>query len=226
MGFGILFFGYFITFLLSLNAYGPIFALIGNYIIFTALQKLSEYKQNISRCIPFLLLMAICNLFSSVEVLFSADFGIAKTIIETVSLTSTLLFNIFLFLSLLSLGEDTEVEEVKSSAKANIALVIAYFAVNVLLIFSVGNKYILLVGLLLRLLFPLFALALIYKCFRFICDPDDLDMPTKPSRFNFINKMHERQAQKEKEAIAAREEAFNKKSVDPYSQPKKRKKKK
>ena len=217
MGFGLLFFGYFITFLLSLNTYGPIFALIGNYIIFIALQKLSEYKHSLTKCIPFLLLMAICNLCSSAEILFYTDFGILKTVIETVSLTSTLIFNILLFTSIMSLGDETEVAEVKSSAKTNIAITIAYFITNLLTMLLEANKYVLIIGMLLRLLFPLLALALIYKCFRFICDPEDVDMPTKPSRFKFINEMRERRANKEPN------DSFDKASVSSYSKKQKKK---
>lgn len=214
MGFGILFFGYFITFLLSLNAYGTIFALIGNYIIFVALQKLSEYKHSLTRCIPFLLLMAICNLLGSVKVLFSADFGMIGSVIDTVSLVSSLIFNVFLFLSIISLGEDTEVSEVKSLAKTDIAIIIIYFVANLAMMIFAANKYILAGAMLLRLIFPLFALALIYKCFRFICAPEDVDMPVKPSRFKFINDFHKRQAQKEEETRKAREELLSKKASE------------
>jgi len=68
------------------------------------------------------------------------------------------------------------------------------------------------VAMLLRLIFPLFALALIYQCFRFICAPDDVDVPIKPSRFKFINDFRERQAKKEEETKKAREEILLKKS--------------
>lgn len=212
MGFGILFFGYFISFLMSLNAYGPIFALVGNYIVFVALQKLSEYKQSLTRCLPFLILIALCNLFGSAEALFSTEFGLIGTAVETVSLVSTLLFNIFLFLSIISLGEDTDVAEVKSLAKTNIGVTIIYFIANLAMIIFQESKYVLAVAMLLRLIFPLFALALIYQCFRFICAPDDVDVPIKPSRFKFINDFRERQAKKEEETKKAREEILLKKA--------------
>ena len=214
MGFGILFFGYFIAFLLALNAYGPIFALIGNYVIFVALQKLSEYKHSLTRCVPFLLLMAICNLLGSVEILFSIEFGLVGTVTETISLVSSLLFNIFLFLSVISLGADTEVSEVVSLAKTNIALIIIYFTANLAMMVFDSNKYLLATAMILRLVFPLFALALIYKCFRFICAPEDVDMPIKPSRFKFINDFRDKQAQKEEETRKAREELLNKKASE------------
>ena len=212
MGFGILFFGYFITFLMSLNAYGAVFALIGNYVIFSALGKISEYKHSIVKCIPFLLVMALCNILGVVEFLFSPNIGIVKTISDTLSLASALLFNLFLFRSLYELGEDTEVSEVKASAKLNTFAAIVYFAANVaVMIFA--NKYLIITAMILRLIFPLMALALIYKCFRFICAPEDVDMPIKPSRFKFINDFRERQAQKEEEERKAREELLKQKST-------------
>ena len=225
MGFGILFFGYFITFLMSLNTYGAVFALIGNYVIFSALGKISEYKHNIVRCIPFLLVMALCNILGVVEVLFSPSLEIVKTISDTLSLASSLLFNLFLFRSLFELGEDTEVAEVKVSAKLNAFAAIVYFSANVaVMIFA--NKYLIITAMILRLIFPLMALALIYKCFRFICAPEDVDMPIKPSRFKFINDFRERQAQKEEEAKRAREEKLRKSSAASSANHHKHKKKK
>ena len=226
MGFGILLFGYFITFLMSLNAYGAIFALIGNYVIFIALQKLSEYKHSLSRCIPFLLIMFLCNLVGVVRILLPAELGLLGTVTDTVSLVASLLFNIFLFLSIISLGNDTEVDEVKSLAKTNISVVCVYFVSNLAMILFIGNKYILVAAMIFRLLFPLFALALIYRCFRFICAPEDVDMPVKPSRFKFINDFRERQTKKEEEAKKAREEILKKNETSSNTHAKKHKNKK
>lgn len=213
MGFGILFFGYFITFLLSLNAYGAVFALIGNYVIFSALGKISEYKHSLIKTVPFLLIMALCNLLGVAELLFRFDLGIVKTVSDTLFLVSALMFNLFLFKSLAELGEDTEVAEVKASAKLNTFIAVIYFVSNIAIMIFSDNKYLVIGAMILRLVFPLFALSLIYKCFRFICAPEDVDMPIKPSRFKFINDFRARQAEKEEETKRAREEILKKKTA-------------
>ena len=210
MGFGILFFGYFITFLMSLNSYGAVFALIGNYLMLNALQKISEYKHSTVRCIPFLLVMALCNILGVVEALFSFDIGAIKTVSDTLLLLSSLLFNLFMFKAIYQLGEDTGVAEVKVSAKTNTFIAILYFISNLAILVFPNIKYLVMAAMILRLIFPLFALVLIYKCFRFICAPEDADMPIKPSRFKFINEFREKQAQKEKETRKAREELLRK----------------
>lgn len=207
MGFGLLFFGYFISFLLSLNAYGSVFALIGYYVIFSAIQKLSEYKSSLSRCVPFLILLTVCDGINTFKLLFLFEASSTlNTVISTVYLVSTFLFNVFLFLSIISLGKDTEVDEVVSLAKVSIGIIAMYFASNLAMIAFPAVPVVLATAMILRLLYPLFALALIYRCFRFICSPEDVDMPTKPSRFKFINAWRERQAKREDEARTAREE--------------------
>ena len=221
MGFGILFFGYFISFLMSVNSYGAIFALIGNYIIFSAIQKLSEYKTSMTRCIPFLLVMALCNIYDTAGILFTIDAQAIGIIVSTARLVSEFCFNIFLFLAIFSLGQDTDVAEVKAFAKTNIGMCAIAFLLNVTLLLYSGSKFIIIAAMLAKLISPLFALALIYKCFRFICAPEDVDMPVKPSRFKFINTIREKQAQREEENRLRREESLKNQA----SQPKHKKKK-
>ena len=226
MGFGILFFGYFLSFLLSLNAYGSIFALVGYYVIFSALQKLSEYKSSLTRCIPFLLLMTVCDLINTVELLFKLDFSAFDTVVSAIQLVSVFLFNLFVFTSISALGKDTDVIEVISLAKTNVFVVSLYFAANLAMIIFPATSYVLAIAMILRLLFPLFALALIYQSFRFICAPEDIDMPIKPSRFKFINNWRERQDKREEETRRMREEQLKQKVSQGQAHYKKHKKKK
>ena len=226
MGFGLLFFGYFLSFLLSLNAYGPIFALIGYYVIFSALQKLSEYKSSLTRCIPFLLLMTICDVINTVALLFKLDLNTLGTVISAVHLVSAFLFNLFVFISIEALGKDTEVSEVVSLAKTNVCVLSLYLAANLAMTLLPATPTILAIAMVLRLLFPLCALALIYRCFRFICAPEDIDMPVKPSRFKFINNWRERQDKREEEARRAREKQLKQRSSQNQAHHSKHKKKK
>lgn len=222
MGFGLLFFGYFAAFLMSLNSYGSIFALIGYYVIFTSLQKLSEYKHSITYCVPPLIALFFCSAADTVNLIFksldmSQPFGgtVISYVISLLSLTSGLIFHIFLLTAIAELGKDTELPEISGLTKTNTAAVSAYFLLNVIIfilnLFKLNFPWLVVLTLLLRIIYPLFVLALIYKCFSKICAPDDIDMPTKPSRFKFINDIRERQERKAEETRAAREEILKNK---------------
>ena len=233
MGFGLLFFGYFATFLMSFNTYGAIFSLIGCYVIFNALQRLSEYKRNILRCLFPLGAMFLCSLCDSATLIcelmgITSPFSgqIFSTAISFASLASSLAFHILLFSSIASLGKDTDLPDVISLARTNSFAVSVYFLLNVVLFilnsYSASDLSLLMaLTLLLRVAYPLSGLALIYKCFRKICSPEDLTMPTKPSRFRFINEIRARNEKKAEETRAAREAMLKKKS-DTAKSPKKK----
>ncbi len=218
MGFGLLFFGYFAAFLMSINSYGFIFELVGYYIIFLALQKLSEYKHSLFRCIPPLAIMALCSLGNALK--FILDFlqissfmthDLATALISALSLASSVTFHIFLFLSIVSFGKDTQLPDVTVLAKTDIFVIVLYFIANMVAMllssfFNYSNSYLILCATLLRIVFPLFVLALIYKCFFKICAPDDVDVPIKPSRFKFINDFRARQEKRDEETRKAQED--------------------
>lgn len=232
MGFGLLFFGYFAAFLMSLNAYGFVFAIIGHYVMFVALQKISEYKHSILRCIPPLAVMFLCSAAEAVNAALgtaqlASPFAseAATVILSSLTLVSSLTFHIFLFLSLMALGHDTELPDVVSLAKTNISVITLFFVANLTVIFF-SNQYIMMIAVILRILFPLFSLALIYKCFHKICAPDDVDVPIKPSRFKFVNDMRAKQEQKAEETRLAREELLRKNHESKPSAPPKKKSKK
>ncbi len=236
MGFGILFFGYFAAFLMSFNSYGAIFAMIGYYVIFTALQRLSEYKHSIMRCILPLAAMFLCSATEAATLIFNAlgasspfEGQIISYLISLVSLASNLIFHLFLFGAIAELGKDTELPDVVGLSRTDTFVVCVYFLLNVV-VFILANlfeiQYPLLVAatLILRIVYPLFGLSLIYKCFQKICAPEDISMPTKPSRFKFINDIRERNEKKAQETCAAREELLKKNSAS--AKPQKQKKKK
>ena len=221
MGFGLLFFGYFAAFLTSLNSYGAIFALIGYYLIFSALQKLSEYKPSFNYCVPPLAILFLCSAVDTAIIVFGAlelsePFvgDVISYVLSLLSLASCFIFHLFLYSAITSLGKDVELAEVVCLSKTNSVAISIYFLLNIVLfllgLFDTKVQILIIVGLLLRLIYPLFALSLIYKCFRQICAPEDLYMPIKPSRFKFINDLREKQEKKALETRAARDELIAK----------------
>ena len=137
MGFGLLFFGYFSAFLMSINSYGFIFELIGYYIILLALQKLSEYKHNLARCFPVLAVMALCSLGNAAKFIFETlqintfmTYDITVALMSALSLAASVTFHVFLFLSIISLGTDTQLPDIITLAKTNIFIIAIYFIAN------------------------------------------------------------------------------------------------
>ena len=223
MGFGLLFFGYFAAFLMSLNSYGAVFALIGYYLMFTALQKLSEYKHSLIYCYPPLAALTLCSVADTVNLIFklldmTEPFGgtVISYIISLVSLASGLILHLFLLGAISGLGKDTDLPEIVGLTRTNLSAVSVYFILNIVVfVLNLLNRPIsllMVLGMLLRIVYPLLVLSLIYKCFSKICAPEDVDMPVKPSRFEFINKIRERQEQKAEETRAAREKILKNKN--------------
>ena len=223
MGFGLLFFGYFAAFLMSLNSYGAVFALIGYYLMFTALQKLSEYKHSLIYCYPPLSALTLCSVADTVNLIFklldmTEPFGgtVISYIISLVSLASGLILHIFLLGAISGLGKDTDLPEIVGLTRTNLSSVSVYFILNIVVfVLNLLNRpisWLMVLGMLLRIVYPLLVLSLIYKCFSKICAPEDVDMPVKPSRFEFINKIRERQEQKAEETRAAREKILKNKN--------------
>lgn len=114
MGFGLLFIGYFITFLMSINSFGFIFELVGYTVMLYAVSKLAEYKSSIRRVIYPIMGMAIGSLYSA-AVLIHTEFmplplpllGTATTFIfSAIGAISTIVFHFFLLLPIRSIAND------------------------------------------------------------------------------------------------------------------------
>lgn len=114
MGFGLLFIGYFITFLMSINSFGFIFELIGYTVMLYAVSKLSEYKHHIRLVIYPIMGMALCSLYSAVVLIHTEFMPLPLPLLNTVTVfifssigaVSTVAFHIFLLLPIRSIAKD------------------------------------------------------------------------------------------------------------------------
>ncbi len=206
MGFGLLFIGYFIAFLMSINPYGWAFQIVGFYIIFRALEKLFEYKHSISRClIPLVIMTARQALFGihslglldamTAVVSILESFWI-ENLISAVYVALLMVFHFLLLQSIRELALDTEDTAIARLTTRNGYIVGFYFLLNVLTAFlpSGSLKQVLSpITVLASIVYPIFMLYLLYRCYARICAPEDKDMEPKPSRFAFINKRREMQ---------------------------------
>lgn len=235
MGFGLLFIGYFIAFLMSFHKYGFLCRIIGYYLIFSSVQKLSEYKNDITRTAIPLLTLILCGVYDAgaliSESIFFAPFPQALTYsVDLMEVALGFLLHIYLLRAIIALGEDTELPKICSFARWNLVGVTFHLILNVILstaqlcislfpsfggealqaLASILVRATLLVGI----LYPILMLVLLHSCYAQICAPEDLEMKPKPSRFSFINKSREMSVKKDKEMekwLAERQAKNNKK---------------
>ena len=223
MGFGLLFIGYFIAFLMSVNTYGFAFEIVGYAVIFSAVGKLAEYKHKLSGAALPLFLTALCSLFEGGRLL--SDLLMAKSPFFSestalwFSLASTIFsvaFQTILLLGIREIAKDAESDGLPARAVWCTAMVWAVGVLELILTASNGTTFaesnlfriLTLSVTLASILYPIAVLAFLYSCYAGICAPEDMDMAPRPSRFAFINRMREERDRRVAEAERFREEAL------------------
>ena len=120
MGFGIMFFGYFITYIMALNTYGVFFRFAGYLLMAYGAKKLSDYQTSFLWSEYASLLLA---LLTAVRIV--SDFTLIIPIklldmLPYVEATVVLLYHVLLLLSIWKIAKETEVEKIQSRAITNI----------------------------------------------------------------------------------------------------------
>lgn len=238
MGFGLLFIGYFIAFLMSVNTYGFAFEIVGYAVIFSAVGKLSEYKHKLSYAALPLFLTAVCSLFEggrllsdllSAHVPFFTDetaswFALASTVFSVA-------FQTVLLLGIREIALDAGSDGLPARAVWCTATVWGVGILELILAAvssQEGNAFriLTLVVTLASILYPIAILAFLYSCYAGICAPEDVDMAPRPSRFAFVNRMREEREARAAEVERLREEYRQKAESETKSKKKKSTKKK
>ncbi len=209
MGFGLLFIGYFVASLMSINVVGSFIAMIGYGIICISASKLSKYNVSfvslqIGAAVMTLLwlLMSVSNVteFLANELIISRDifsptFDEIMGHVETVAFFA---FNAAMLYSVRSIAIETEDGKIALNATRNFIFMcinlLVYVICFVVSAFS-QSQYLGILNLsaiIVRFVCVILNLVLIFSCYMRICDENDVDMKRKPSRFAFINKLRER----------------------------------
>ena len=140
MGFGLLFVGYFITYVMS---YVFIPKLLGCVIMLAGIIKLSEYELRFKRCIPvlgamcvssaYMLLRNIFEYFKIDSLLFD---DVALNVVSTVDEALTVLFHVLLLIAITAIAKSTELDKVCFSAMRNLLIIgmaeVSYFVMLIL----------------------------------------------------------------------------------------------
>lgn len=227
MGFGWLFIGYFMTFLMSVNTFGFIFRLLGYLIILFSALKLREYNRAfVSVCWSSAALIAssaVTTVYRGGRLFYDyllvgsvAENAGFETVMLAVDTVLVLAFHICLTAAVRSIAIETGVIKIAVSAVRNFAFFVLYYTANLVanMPFEFAERishYINLPLLLLYFACIVLELILIFTCYAKICAEGDEYMPQKKSRFEFVNRMREEREERErKSAEAAAEFAENK----------------
>lgn len=224
MGFGLLLMGYFLGMVMSLNIFGAFFRLAGFSVTAYAARKLSDYHKGFSFLTLASMLsvgVSVLGAISSLSAFLYDNMIISEKLIGDGLATAfgyarygaELIFTVALCVSISLIAKETGEIKLRYVAIRNLALYCVYFVLQI--ICWLPHEY---VGTLLQLTalpavaqlagfaLILLNLIMIFSCYRRICDESDVDMPQKPSRFEFVNQMRAEREEKEK----ARQAKFSK----------------
>ena len=232
MGFGILFFGYCITYIMALNSYGVLFRLFGYCLLAVGCKKLVEYESKFKLAFIFNILLLVQTVVQLVS--FVLDFAYENLLIANnpfpsviddvlfyLNLVLVCGFHVCLLLAIRSIARDTDSDKIQSAAVRNLFFVCLYYFMVLLAyipmpIQEAYNKYLALPLFMLNIAWLVLNVILLFTCYAKICDESDVEMEQKPSKFEFVNnyrrEMEERRrAADERYAKKVQEKMKNKK---------------
>ena len=224
MGFGTLFFGYF----LLLNIISFSFTdLISSLIMAMGFYKLSTVNNHfrgafyISFGLSAVGLWELAVEFYSIFVpSFAAEEMLAYTTVPRSVIIATL--TLFMLMGIESVAEEVELPELAKKARFTLPFVLIIYGITAILEIPYLEKIIdvkillvlsviLLIGVMILVITNL---ATVYTAYMKICMPEDKDndLVDKPSRFGFVNKYREHNAQKQREYAEYKLEKLKKKN--------------
>jgi uncharacterized membrane protein len=226
MGFGLLFIGYFLHYLLGLNQLITFTTLIGCVLMYVGLSSLSLYCHtfNFARYTTFALaLTAFYRTAEGITELFPVTISFVNDAIgyyvSLLELMVTVVFHVFLAIAIKEICLRTGVQKTAVRAMTNLVAVVLYellwFSYSTaqqrssMMPASVEQRSFsgMLYGftMLMKLIWIFSNLTLIGSCYRRICpagqEAADAKRAKKPSRFAFVNRVRERYQASEEKAI-------------------------
>ena len=216
MGFGLLFVGYFVTYLMSVSMFGYLIRFVGYGIMIYAFTKLRKYNRTFDIALGAGIVMlgvTAVDVYAKIGQFlydnllissFSLPEGFEKAL-GGIDDALVLVFHVCLLLAIRAIAKETEVATLSYASMRNLAIIGLYYVLYViaLLPFSFVEDFKLYFSMPIYLLYfawIILDLVLIFSCYAKICDESDVDMPLKKSRFEFVNKIREETARREQKA--------------------------
>ncbi|MBE6535165.1 MAG: hypothetical protein E7677_00880 [Ruminococcaceae bacterium] len=213
MGFGLLFIGYFVATLMSINMVGPFIRIIGYGIVFIASSKLNGYNRHfrlLQIAAAFMVALSILLSISTVTDFLYSELIISKnifgepyqTVIGHVETVMSFIFASVMLYAIRSIATETEDLKISANAIRNFVFMCIYVLLYVVTCLPFAyTKYFGMPTLLIQFAYVVLNLILIFTCYTRICDESDVEMNRKPSRFAFINKMRAELDRREEKAL-------------------------
>ncbi len=226
MGFGLLLIGYIFAFVSTVGLGNYLFAgmLLGGFIIYLGLNELKKYSPTFIYAIIVNIFFLLCAFYETLVwadtqlllgLAFSGDaFQKAFDIIEIVV---NLLFNLTILYGIADLSKRVDFPETKGKAYRNMFFVGLFNLLQILMllpikIFDSDKSFFMTLLIILQVIYSLLNAFLIFKCYAMICPVGQEDMPRKKSKFSFVNKVHEKIDERERQAIEASKKYYEEKS--------------
>lgn len=223
MGFGTLFFGYFL--LLNIT-YFTFSDLIAALIMAMGLYKLSTVNQPFKNGFYASVMFAVLGLAELIIGFLEMFYPTKATaeLIEYITIPRCFviaILTLFILIGIENVADEVGLSALARRARISLPFVLTIYAISAvlevpLLLSAVGVKILAVASAItLIAIFAIVAVNLvtIYKAYMKICMPEDVDNDTadKPSRFEFINKHREHTLQKQREYAEYKLEKLNKK---------------
>ncbi len=214
MGWGLLFFGYFLVFVLGLNPLFEVFATIPGWaVMLVGLCNLKRYCHSFRYaqwCVYPTLFIVVWQTFVGIQTQFDVPFAFlheqVTVVVGWAELLAVLLFHTVLVISTKELALRVSVPKNAVRAMRNLVLVWLYgilLLVQTLIPKAEITRTLYPVLLLLQLVWAISFCVLLYSCYMRICPADDIEHTRKPSRFAWINRLRVAMDEKEQRAIEA-----------------------
>ena len=208
MGFGLMFVGYFFTYLISLVLVPKI---LGYAIMTWATVKLSAFDVKFKRCISVLcglLIVSAYILAGDILKYFNIEIALfnsmVTSIVSVVEEALVVTFHILLMLAIGNIAKDTGLEKIRFRAMRNLLILCVAEAIYTVLAFLPKNTVIqnvFTVAIILRFVWIFLDLILLASCYRLICEAGDEDMPEREINIPIIKQMEDIMRRRDKNAF-------------------------
>lgn len=230
MGFGLLLIGYIFAFTakIGLGPYHFAGMALGGFLMYLGLSELKKYSPVFIYAQIVNVSLILCSFFKTL-VWANDSFALSLSILndnvsigyQFVEFGVTLLFDLALLYSIADLARRVDHEEIKGKAYRNMLFVGVFYIYQIMMFFPIANDILMSFLPILQLIYSAINALLIFKCYAMICPEGDEEMPRKPSRFAFINKIRAEREAREQKAIEETKQYYENRNKN-----KKKKKKK
>lgn len=198
MGFGILFFGYFLTFAFSISEVYFFADVIGGVVMLYAFSKLMQYNRYYVGAIYSTMMFILLSVVGAILLMFKISTGdVIDAVLDIVRALSACAMHIFVFLGIRGISLGAECNKLVKKSERNLKLTLAYYIISHFVLFTSPlyeeiASYISLWVYVYWWICFIFNLSLIYQAFGLLYSADEDQTEKKRSRFKIINYINDK----------------------------------